>query len=79
MVSLVVIVIGDACSGKTTLLDHLRSQDIPPGPNRKTRSFPSFSKSSKQYAYHNQLYKTAQLMEQELQAAESPTENRDPV
>lgn len=69
-----VIVIGDACSGKTTLLDHLRSQGYSARPEPENPLFSLFLKSSKQYAYHNQLYKTAQLMEQELQAAESPTE-----
>ncbi len=69
-----IIVLGDACSGKTTLLDHLRGAGYSVRPEPENPMFSLFLKNTKQYAYHNQLYKTAQLMEQELQAAESTTE-----
>lgn len=69
-----VIIIGDACSGKTTLLNHLQSQGYSIRPEPENPLFSLFLKDSKQYSYHNQLYKTTQLMEQELQAAESVTD-----
>ena len=69
-----VIIIGDACSGKTTLLNELKNQGYTVRPEPENPMFSLFLKDSKHYSYHNQLYKTTQLMEQELQAAESPTD-----
>ena len=69
-----VIVIGDACSGKTTLLDYLRLQGFSVRPEPENKMFNLFLKDQKHYAYHNQLYKTTQLMEQELQGAASERE-----
>lgn len=69
-----IIVIGDACSGKTTLLNYFKGQGYSVRPEPENPLFPLFLKDSKHYSYHNQLYKTTQLMEQELQAAESPTD-----
>lgn len=68
-----VIIIGDACSGKTTLLNHLQGNGFSVRPEPENPMFSLFLKSPKDYAYHNQLFKTTQLMEQELQAAESHT------
>lgn len=66
-----VTLIGDACSGKSTLLESLQGAGFSVRPEPDNPMFPLFLKHSEQYAYHNQLYKTTQLMEQELQAAES--------
>lgn len=66
-----IIVVGDACSGKTTLLKHLETNGYSVRPEPENPMFPMFLKNPGRYAYHNQLYKTAQLMEQEIQAAES--------
>ncbi len=69
-----VIIVGDACSGKTTLLNELKKEGYSIRPEPENPMFPLFLKDSKHYSYHNQLFKTTQLMEQELQAAESPTD-----
>lgn len=66
-----VIVIGDACSGKSTLLNYLGGEGFSVRPEPDNPMFSLFVKNPSQYAYHNQLYKTIQLMEQELQGGES--------
>jgi deoxyadenosine/deoxycytidine kinase len=66
-----VTIIGDASSGKTTLLNYLQQSGFSVRPEPDNAMFSLFLKNPEQYAYHNQLYKTTQLMEQELQASES--------
>ena len=66
-----VVIIGDACSGKSTLLSHLQEKGYSIQVEPENPMFSLFLKDPRQYAYHNQLYKTTQLMEQELKAAES--------
>jgi deoxyguanosine kinase len=65
-----VTIIGNACAGKTTLLTYLEGAGFSVRPEPENPMFPLFLKHPAEYAYHNQLYKTTQLMEQELQAAE---------
>lgn len=72
-----VIIIGDASSGKTTLLNYLRDSGFSVRPEPDNAVFPLFVKDPKQHAYFNQLYKTSQLMNQELQAA-VPGASTDP-
>lgn len=68
-----VTIIGDACSGKTTLLDQLRTTGFTVRPEPDNPVFELFRKNPEKYAYHNQLYKMTQLMGQELIGHESTT------
>jgi len=68
-----VTVVGDACSGKTTLLNQLKTTGFTVRPEPDNPLLDLFKKSPEKYAYHNQLYKMTQLMGQELLGQESKT------
>lgn len=68
-----VTVIGDACSGKTTLLRYIKEHgyDVDTEPENPMMNL--FIENPKKYAFQNQVHKSAQLMEREAAAAQSKT------
>jgi len=68
-----ITVIGDAVSGKTTLLRYIkdRGYDVDTEPDNPLMEL--FIENPKKYAFQNQVYKSAQLMEREAVAAQSKT------
>lgn len=68
-----VTIIGDATSGKTTLLNQLETTGFTVRPEPDNPVFELYRKNPEKYAFHNQLYKMTQLMGQELIGQESDT------
>ena len=68
-----VTVIGDACSGKTTLLRYIKEHgyDVDTEPENPMMNL--FIENPKKYAFQNQVHKSAQLIEREAAAAQSKT------
>lgn len=60
-----ILVIGPSCSGKTTLLAHLRESGMMVHPEPDNVIFPLFIKNPKKFAYLNQLNLSTRLMEVE--------------
>lgn len=64
-----VTVIGPACSGKTTILNALREQGYSVQTEPDNPMMMRFIEDPRKYAFQNQVYKMAQLMEQEVASA----------
>lgn len=61
-----VTVIGPACSGKTTILSQLKENGYYVATEPENPMMAKFIENPNKYAFQNQVYKSAQLMEQEI-------------
>lgn len=64
--SFTVLVLGAACSGKTTVLRHFHQEGFSVRTEPDNPIFPLFIENPKKYAYQNQFHKMAQLMQLEI-------------